>query len=195
MEDLYVTIAGGEKFSKLDLSHVYHQVCLNDDSKEYVTINTLRGLYQYNHLPFGVNSACGIFQRIMDNFVKGIPYTATYLDDILVTGRTDDKHVANLDTVLQHIYDSGLRLRADKCQFMVPEVSYLGFKMDKNGLHPLPDKIIPILELPEPTNMADLQSFLGMATYYSCFLPNLASTLAPLYDLLKKNSPWQWGKR
>ena len=131
----------------------------------------------------------------MDNLVKGIPYTATYLDDILVTGRTDDEHVANLDTVLQRIYDSGLRLRADKCQFMVPEVSYLGFKVDKNGLHPLPDKIIPILELPEPTNMAELQSFLGMATYYSRFLPNLASTLAPLYDLLKKNSPWQWGKR
>ena len=55
----------------------------------------------------------------MDNLVKGIPYTACYLDDILVMWHTDDEHVANLDTVLQHIYDSGLRLRADKYQFMV----------------------------------------------------------------------------
>ena len=156
VEDLHATIAGGEKFSKLVLSHAYHQVCLDDDSKEYVTINIHRGLYQYNRLPFGVNSACGIFQRIMDNLVKGIPYTATYLDVILVTGRTDDEHVANFDTVLQRIYDSELRLWADKCQFVVPEVSYLGFNVDKNGLHPLPDKIIPILELPEPTNMAEL---------------------------------------
>ena len=84
VEALYATIAGVEKFSKLDTSHATHQVCLDDESKEYVTINTHRWLYQYSRLTFSVNSACGIFQRIMDNLVKGIPYTACYLDDILV---------------------------------------------------------------------------------------------------------------
>ena len=62
VEDLYAIIGDGEKFSKLDLSHAYHQVCLDDDSKKYVAIITHRGLYHYNRLPFGVNSACSIFQ-------------------------------------------------------------------------------------------------------------------------------------
>ena len=78
---------------------------------------------------------------------------------------------------------------------MGPRVLYLGFKVDRDELHSLHDKILPILELRESAYMAELQSFLGMATYHWRFLPDLVSTLAPLYDLLKKNSLWQWGKR
>ena len=194
MEDLYVTNGGLEKFTKLDLSHAYHQVCLDDESKDYVTLNTHRGLHLYNRLPFGVNSACGIFQRIMDNLVRGIPGTAIYLDDILVTGRNDEEHAKNLDAVLQRIQNSGLRLREGKCQFFVPEVRYLGFNLDQQGLHPLPDKLEPILNLPGPTCVAELQSFLGTAQYYSRFLPHLACVLAPMYEKLKKDAIWEWGR-
>ena len=82
-----------------------------------------------------------------------------------MTGRNDEEHAKNLDAVLQRIQDSGLRLREDKCQFFVSEVRYLGFKLDQQGLHPLPDKLEPILNLPDTTCVAELQSFLGMAQY------------------------------
>jgi hypothetical protein len=110
IEDLYAKIAGGDKFTKLDLSHAYHQIGLDDEFKKFLTINTHRGLYQYNRLPFGVNSASGIFQRAMDNLVKDIPYTMAYLDDILVTGRNDSEHLQNLDKVLRRLSESGLKL-------------------------------------------------------------------------------------
>ena len=45
----------------------------------------------------------------------------------------------------------------------------------------------------EPKCVTELKSFLGLLTYYSCFLPNMASTLTPLYALLKKSTPWRWG--
>ena len=65
--DLYTKLAGGKTFSELDLSHAYEQMLLDEESKQYVTINTHKGLFQYNRLPYGVASAPGIFQRTIDN--------------------------------------------------------------------------------------------------------------------------------
>ena len=81
-----------------------------------------------------------------------------------------------------------------KCQFFVFEVRYLGFKLDQQGLHPLPDKLEPILNLPDPTCVAELQSFHGMVQYYPHLLTHLASVLAPMYEKLKKCAIWEWGR-
>ena len=79
IEDLYAVLSGGTIFSKLDLAHAYQQICLDDDSKKYTTINTSRGLFQYERLPFGISSAPSIFQRIMDSLLQGIPFTCAYI--------------------------------------------------------------------------------------------------------------------
>lgn len=68
------------------MSHAYQQILMDDDSKKYLTVNTHRGLFKYNRLPFGVASAPAIFQRTMEGLLKGIPLVAVYLDDILVSG-------------------------------------------------------------------------------------------------------------
>ena len=103
IDDLYASLAGGQSFTKLDLKNAYLQIELEEESKKYVTINTSRGLFQYNRLPFGVSSSPAIFQRVIDNVLQRIPYVCAYLDDILVTGRTDDEHLSNLDKVLQRL--------------------------------------------------------------------------------------------
>ena len=66
IEDLFSGLAGGKLFSKLDLSKAYLQVPLDDEAKAVAVINTHRGLYQFNRLPYGVSSAPGIFQRVME---------------------------------------------------------------------------------------------------------------------------------
>ena len=73
-EGLFATMAGGKKFTKLDLSHAYQQVELEPGSRKYVTINTHKGLYQYTRLPFGVASAPAVFQQIMEKLLHGIPH-------------------------------------------------------------------------------------------------------------------------
>ena len=77
---------------------------------------------------------------------------------------------------------------------MAPSVSYLGHKIDAEGLHPLPDKLQAIKEAPTPRNVTDLKSYLGLLTYYGKFLPNLSTKLQPLYQLLVKDCTWQWTK-
>ena len=86
MEDLLATLGGGEKFTKLEMNQAYQQLQLDDESKRYTTINTHKGLFQYNRLPYGISSAPGIFQRNMENLLQNIPYVIVLVDDILVSG-------------------------------------------------------------------------------------------------------------
>ena len=50
IEDIFAKLAGGQKFTKIDLRQAYHQMVVEESSKEYLTINTRQGLYHYNHL-------------------------------------------------------------------------------------------------------------------------------------------------
>ena len=75
---------------------------------------------------------------------------------------------------------------------MVSSVKYLGHIIDANGLHPAPDKLKAVKNAPTPQNVTELKAYLGLLTYYSKFLPNMATTLSPLYMLLHNNVKWQW---
>ena len=187
IEDL-ATLAKGKYFSKLDMSQAYLQLALEEESKKFVVINTHRGLYRYNRLPFGIDSAPGIFQRVMENLVQDIPGVSVYLDDIPITGATDKDHLKSLGEVLHRFEEAGLRLREDKCVFKDSSVTYLGHRIDAEGVHPTPEKIEAIKSAPSPSNVTQLKSFLGLLTYYNRFLSNLTSTLFPHYRLLKKNA-------
>ena len=76
---------------------------------------------------------------------------------------------------------------------MLPEVEYLGHVLSAKGLQPSQKNVQAIQAVPTPANVTQLKSFLGMVTYYLKFLPNLSSTLSPLYSLLQKNTQWKWG--
>ena len=88
------------------MSQAYQQY---EESREHVVINTHRGPFRYNRLPFGVSSAPGIFQRVMESVLRGIPGVVVYLDDILITSPTDDEHIATLAVVLARLEEAGLR--------------------------------------------------------------------------------------
>ena len=160
VEEFFARLAGGKQFSKLDLSQAYLQLPLDEKSKEYVTINTHKGLYRYNRLPFGVSSAPGIFQRCMENLLRDIKGVAVYLDDILVTGATTEEHLRNLAAVLARLQAAGLRLNKSKCFFLCDRIVYLGHAIDADGLHPTEDKVKAIKEVPKPRNITELRSFL-----------------------------------
>ncbi|XP_020898619.1 uncharacterized protein K02A2.6, partial [Exaiptasia diaphana] len=194
MEDLRFKLAGGSRFTKLDLSHAYFQLMLDEESKVYTTINTHCGLFQYNRLPFGISSATAIFQRTIESLLQGIENTAVYIDDIILTGKNDKEHMDTLDQVLKGLEDAGLRLKRSKCIFMAEEVTCLGHRIDKAGIHPVPDKVEAIANARRPTNVGELKSFLGLLNYYGKFLPDLSTRLATLHKLLRKEQKWSWRK-
>ena len=95
-EDLFATLARGKRFTKLDLSQAYLQMELHPDSQKYCAIKTYKGLYQFTRLPYWIASAPALFQKMMDTILQGIPGTICYLDDILVTGATEEEHLRAL---------------------------------------------------------------------------------------------------
>ena len=124
-EDLFSTLVGGQKFSKLGLANAYQQLKVDPSSRKYLTISTHKGLYQYTRLPFGVASAPAISQHVMERILDGIPGVCCYLDDILVTGESDQDLLQNLQAVSQRLNQLGLRLKETKCNFMQDSVQYL----------------------------------------------------------------------
>nr|XP_054765036.1 uncharacterized protein K02A2.6-like [Lytechinus pictus] len=111
LEDLLQELKGGERFTKLDLSHAYHQIELDPEARKYTTINTHRGLFEYTRLPFGIASAPAMFQRTMKSLLADIPMCKPYLDDIIISGKTDEDHLRNLEAVLSRLESNGLRLK------------------------------------------------------------------------------------
>lgn len=193
-EDLFATLAGGESFTKLDLSQAYQQIELTPESRRYVTVNTHKGLYRYTRLPFGIASAPSLFQQIMEKILQGIPHVVVYIDDILITGKDEKEHLHILRQVLERLREYGIRLKREKCRLMRPSVDYLGYRIDKHGLHTMPDKVAAISEAPSPQNVKELRAFLGLVNYYGKFLRDLSTINQPLNRLLGQGVPWCWNK-
>ena len=191
-DDLFAALSGRQRFTKIDLTHAYQQMSLEESSRELVTVNTHRGLYRYTRLPFGVASAPAIFQQTMDTVLQGLSKVMCYIDDILITGDTEQEHLQNLEQVLQRLRQYGIQAKRAKCAFMEESVEYLGHKIDATGLHTTTCKMEAISQAPQPKNIQELRSYLGLLHYYGKFLPNLATLLHPLNDLLKIGCKWTW---
>ena len=137
------------------------QLELCDESKPYTTINTHTGLYIHiaNRLPFDISAAPAIFQRILETLLHGIPNFCVYLDDILVTGKTTKEHLDNLKEVPTRLETAGMRLKQQKCEFLMSEVEYLGHHISPDGLQPTATKVKAITEAPAPRSVSELKLF------------------------------------
>lgn len=147
-EDLFANLRG-KYFSKLDLSNAYQQIELEKNSKQYTTINTHKGLYQYTRLCYGISSSPGIFQRMMDNILQGLQGVRVCVDDILVSGDSIAEHNTRLRKVLARLHSAGLKLKRSKC--------FLGHKITEAGVEPLADKVKAIEEMERPMDKKDFQ--------------------------------------
>lgn len=191
IEELLTKLNGGRMFSKLDLSQAYQQIQLDEKSQELVAINTHIGLYTYNRVPYGISAAPALFQGVMDKVLQGLA-CGCYLDDIVVTGRTEDEHLKNLEAVLSRLTEYGFRLQKSKCEFMRSSIHYLGFMVDSDGVRMDGSATEALKHAPVPVNKGELQSFLGLANQYRKFVANMSMVAAPLNELLRKDVHWKW---
>ena len=125
--------------------------------------------------------------------MQGLPRVSVYIDDILITGKSIEEQLENLEAVLTRLEETGLRLKRDTCAFLLPTVEYVGHKITAQGLQPTLDKVKAVQNAPAPQEVSQLKSFIGLVNYYGKFLSDLSSVLAPLYRLFQKGTKWVWG--
>ena len=143
-DEVFQKLAGGQCFTKLDLADAYLQLEMGEESRRYLVFTTHKRLYRVNRLAFGLACAPAIFQSIIEQVLVAVPHTQQYLDDIVVTGATAEKHKDNLRLCLQRIRDVGIRLRRDMCKFFAEEIEHLGHVVDKHGVRVNPYKAAAI---------------------------------------------------
>uniref|UniRef100_A0A1X7VC22 Reverse transcriptase domain-containing protein n=1 Tax=Amphimedon queenslandica TaxID=400682 RepID=A0A1X7VC22_AMPQE len=146
----------------LDLTHAYQQLHLSLKSQKYATINTSKGIFYYERLRFGISLAPGICQCTTETLLKNFLVVVAYIDDLLVTGSNKEQHLQNFDRVMTHLKYAAATLKRSKNVFLTPSVECLGQVIDNNGLHPSQEKVCAIQEAPEPTNVSELKSVLGL---------------------------------
>ena len=98
----------------------------------------------------------------MDGILQGLAGVCTYLDDILVTGKTTDEHIKNLNAVLTRLHEAGMRLKKEKCQFSLQKTEYLGNMISSQGLEPATSKVTATVDASNPLDVSQLKSLLGL---------------------------------
>jgi len=190
--DLMQKLGRGYGFSKIDLADAYNQIMLSPESQRRLALSTHQGVLLQQRLPFGIKSAPGYFQHIMEQLTSDLKGVAVYLDDLLVSGDTAEEHLQNLKALLKRLDEKGLRCRREKCVFAQPVVEYLGHLLSNHGIAKGP-KVDAVQRMPRPHDVSTLKSFLGSVQFYAKFIPRLSTITEPLHHLTKRDTPWKWG--
>ena len=130
----------------------------------------------------------------MDSILTNLPGVCCFVDDIFVAAKTEPEHLNRLRAVFKCLQENDVLIKPEKCVFMTKEISYLGFKITNKGLFKTDEKIKAIKESLAPTNVSEVRSFLDLVTFYSKFVPNLVTIAAPIYQLTRKNVPFDWNE-
>ncbi|BAE56502.1 unnamed protein product [Aspergillus oryzae RIB40] len=187
-------IRGAKWFTKLDITDAYHRLRIAEGEEWKTAFRTKYGHYEYLVMPFGLTNAPASFQRFINEALGEIldVFVIAYLDDILIFSHSLEEHVQHVQTVLEKLQRAEVRLKLKKCEFHVQETEFLGHWISTEGIQAEEGKVKAIREWPEPTNLKELQQFIGLLNYYRKFIDRYAHRLAPLFDLLKKSKQWEW---
>ncbi|KAE8737623.1 hypothetical protein FOCC_FOCC016912 [Frankliniella occidentalis] len=148
--------SGCRVFAELDAKEAYLQVPISLETSRLMVLNAKKGLFTPATLQFGVKTAPGIFQRIMDGLLGKIK---SVVDSIYIIATCFQDHVRNLQNVLGKLSSVAVcsALNPPKCTFTSQSPQVLGFRVDKNGRYPTEDKVKAIAATTAPKDVQQLQ--------------------------------------
>jgi hypothetical protein len=188
-------LKGASWFSTLNLRAGYHNIPIPESDRDKTTFVTRKGSWRYKVMPFGLATAPGTFQRLMDMVLSGLTFEMcmVYLDDIIVFSNTFEEHIDRLAQVFQRIKEAGLKLKPSKCHLFACSVEFLGHVVSEQGIQTTEEKIETVKNWPVPKNLMESRSFVGLCSYYRRFIKDFSKIAGPLYALTKKNATFAWG--
>jgi len=195
LDDMLDMMAGATIFSKIDLKSSYHNVRIRPRDEWKIAYKTKDGLYEWVVMPFGLSNAPSTFMRIITQVLRMFidKFVVVYFDDILINSKTKEDHIEHLKQVCLTLRKENLYANLKKYDFMTHRVIFLGFVVTLEGVAADPEKVRSIVKWPVPTNVHEVRSFHGLATFYKRFIRGFSTIVTPITDCIRKGS-FEWTK-
>lgn len=190
LEDIQTKLCGATWFTKLDLKNAFYHVRLSERSRELTTFMTEAGMFRFTRLVFGVNCAPEIFQRVMEQVLRGIPKAIVFIDDILIHANSYERLQGETRKVLQALENNNLSLNTEKCEHAKNEITFLGHHVSAAGFAIDKAKTEAVRRFEEPRTMSELKSFLGLATFINTYIPRFADLTENLWAATRGEFRW-----
>ena len=198
MEAHIVTVAGAKFITVCDIQSTYHQIPVAEAEQNKTDFVTQNRKWVFQRLHLGIANAPFQFSRMISlefsHFGQKSGLVA-YMEDCICCSSTWESHLKLVENTFKAIQAAGHTLKPSNIQFGPNEVKYLGLVLSADGIRIGDDRTKAIIDLPQPTNIKQLRSVLGMVNFVRKFISNLATTIAPLVDLTKKEATKEVSKR
>ena len=156
---MYGRLKGAKYFTTLDLRSGYCHIGLSESLKAKTAFITPFGKYQFEVVPFGLAQAPAYFQQLISMVLQDCSeFMMAYLDDIIIFSKNECEHLKHIKIIFQKLIDAGLKLKESKCDFFKKEIHCLGHLISSEGIHPLPEKLDTIHNMPRPKTPKEIKT-------------------------------------
>ncbi|MCP4459200.1 MAG: DDE-type integrase/transposase/recombinase, partial [Cytophagales bacterium] len=180
--------------SSFDFTKSFVQIGLKTSSQPLTAFSYAGNRYQWTRLVMGAKNSSSQFSRCMALLFSKIPFNSLvfFIDDLLMGSKTADEHLKRLKWIFSRLSWGNLKLNPKKTNLFKREVTFLGQKLSREGLRIDDEKIKAVETLQPPTNVKQLQSFLGVVNYQRSYIKGFSIIASPLYKLLKKGEVFKF---
>ena len=194
-EEIKAQLSSYKFFSKIDFKSAYWQLNLDEESRKLTVFHAGERLMRYKRLPMGACPATGELAEALRPIFADLKDVHPIHDDVIIGGRTQEEHDANLYAACKKIQESGMTLNIKKCIIGKSEIPWWGLIITDKGVRPDPKKVEALQHAARPRNKDEVKSFLCMVQSNKDFIPNIARLTTNLRNLTKKHTQFMWTKR
>lgn len=175
--DILHSLNGSNIFTTLDLNQGFFQIQLEKESCAKTSFVLPWGQYKYTVMPFGLSNAPRTFQRAMNLILEEVSFAKVYMDDILIHSANQEDHLKHVEYVLKKLNENGISINYSKCKFSVPDISYLGYNISKDGVKCQSEKILEKINVDKIKTKKNIMQVTGILNWFRPFIPRLSKEL------------------
>lgn len=181
-------------YTTLDLSASFWQLVLKEKDRDITSFSSPYGNFRFISAPQGLSAVPECMAHLADIILAPLSdlMIANFIDDYAFGADSLDEMLYKLRLLLDRFRTFGITVNPEKCSFMLPEIKFLGHKLNSTGIQPLEDNIIKIQNFPVPNTVKKIRRFVGLVSYYRKFIEHFSELTLPLTELTKKNARYKW---